>query len=81
MPDIPKFIDALQKETSKLEERLDEQHELIHSLKTEVEKLKMTSEKNEGRWNKIMGFVIQLAWVLLAAYLLYQLNLQNISIP
>ena len=37
--------------------------------------------QNQDRWNRIMSFVIQLVWVILAAWLLLKLNLQAPAVP
>jgi len=37
--------------------------------------------QSQDRWNKIMSFVIQLVWVILAAWLLMKLNLQAPAVP
>ena len=39
------------------------------------------SGQNQDRWNKVMAFVIQLVWVILAAWLLFKLNLQPPAVP
>lgn len=39
------------------------------------------SINTEDRWNKIFTFIIQLIWVILAAYLLTKLNLQAPAVP
>lgn len=39
------------------------------------------SGQQQDRWNKILTFVIQLVWVILAAWLLLKLNLQPPNIP
>ena len=39
------------------------------------------SGQNQDRWNKIMTFVIQLVWVILAAWLLLKLNIQAPAVP
>lgn len=39
------------------------------------------SGQSQDRWNKIMAFVIQLVWVILAAWLLLKLNLQAPAVP
>lgn len=62
-----KDIDGLASQLTELEIRL-----------TAVES---SSNRSQDRWNKAMAFIIQLAWVVLAAWLLMKLNLQAPSVP
>jgi len=51
----------------------------------EIEKriitLEQTSRSHESRWNSIFGLFVQLIWVVLAAWVLFKLNLNAPSIP
>lgn len=44
-------------------------------------KIEEDQGRNSDRWRTIGGFLIQLIWVILAAYLLTKLNLQSPTIP
>lgn len=46
-----------------------------------VSAVEVETDRSENRWNQISTFVIQLVWVLLAAWLLVKLNLQAPAIP
>lgn len=43
--------------------------------------LEHSSRSNEGRWNRVFSFLIQLIWVVLAAWVLFKLNLNPPPIP
>jgi hypothetical protein len=40
-----------------------------------------SSKGNESRWNSMFQFVIQLVWIVLAAYVLFKLNLNPPPVP
>ena len=75
-------INELTDITSRLDERVNGleklfgKEEKMVEILLQLEGLKNISIKQEKIWSRIFGFVIQLAWVLLAAYLLYKLGLQ-----
>jgi len=50
--------------------------ERSHQNAANIQELQGQSQQNEGRWKSAFGFVIQIVWVLLAAYLLFRLGLQ-----
>lgn len=60
------------------------QNELKKEL-TELEKrviaVEAASGQNKDRWNRIFTFIIQIIWVLLAAWLLMKLGLQAPAVP
>jgi len=74
-------IKSVEDEQSNIDKTLDEIHQEVHEVEKRIIALQLVSDKNEGRWNKIMNFVIQLIWVALAAYLLYTLKLEHVSLP
>lgn len=53
----------------------------FYQMDKRVSSLETDSGRSEDRWNKIFGFIIQLVWVLLAAWLLLKLNLQAPAVP
>ena len=75
------FRKTFNEKIKSIEEKIDEVREGLHELELKITSLQLVSDKNEGRWNKIMNFVIQLIWVALAAYLLYTLKLEHVSLP
>jgi predicted transcriptional regulator len=56
-----------------------------HNQMVEIDKRLILLEEESGthneRWKGVAAFVIQLVWVILAAYLLTKLNLQSPAVP
>lgn len=46
-----------------------------------IVKLETTASQSEGRWQKITNFAIQIVYVVVSCYLLWKLELGNISTP
>lgn len=63
------------------EKELAELSSAVVELDKRITKLEDSSGKSKDRWNQISVFVIQLAWVVLAAWVLTKLNLQSPAIP
>ncbi len=59
--------------------------EEISNQLTDIDKRLSRLENDEGRqnerWKTIVGFIVQLLWVVTAAYLLMKLNLQAPAVP
>lgn len=53
----------------------------ISDLERRISKIEDQHGVHSERWKNIANFFIQLIWVILAAYLLTQLNLQSPNIP
>lgn len=60
---------------------LKESEDKIDEIKKRFFKIEEDHGRNSDRWRTIGGFLIQLIWVILAAYLLTKLNLQSPAIP
>lgn len=64
---------------------LEKEIEKCRDKFTEIDKrlviVEGASGRSQDRWNKIGTFIIQLVWVLLAAWLLLKLNLQAPAVP
>lgn len=75
-------IAVLESKDSKiLDSKISECEKQTTSIERRLLNVESSSGQNQDRWNKIMTFVIQLVWVILAAWLLTKLNLQSPSIP
>lgn len=65
--------------------KLDECQKQFHHELVEIDKRLIQVEgktnTSQDRWNKIFTFVIQIIWVILAAYLLMKLGLQAPAVP
>jgi chromosome segregation ATPase len=64
-----------------LEEEIDKCREKFAELDKRLVIVEGVSGRSQDRWNKIGQFIIQLVWVLLAAWLLLKLNLQAPAVP
>lgn len=53
----------------------------LHRLEIEMQAVKITQGGQEGRWKTIVSFVVQIAWVILAAWLLMKMGLQAPAVP
>lgn len=53
----------------------------IAGLDKRISVIEGESGRSKDRWNQILGFVVQLAWVILAAWVLTKLNLQPPAVP
>lgn len=60
---------------------LDACHKDIVEIDKRLSKLENDSGKHNERWNGIATFVVQLIWVILAAYLLTKMHLQAPAVP
>lgn len=53
----------------------------LHKIEIDMQAIKITQGGQEGRWKTIVSFVVQIAWVILAAWLLVKLGLQAPAVP
>lgn len=53
----------------------------IADLDKRISAIERESGRSKDRWNQILSFVVQLAWVVLAAWVLTKLNLQPPAVP
>jgi len=60
---------------------LDKVKEDVHRIEIEMQAVKISQGGAEGRWKTIVSFAVQIAWVLLAAYLLMKLGLSAPQVP
>lgn len=80
---------------SKLSEQVGALHEKVNQIQKDFETLEKNEifihnrvtalethkSQNDEKWKTYATFFIQLAWVIIAAYLLTKLNLQSPAIP
>lgn len=53
----------------------------INTLEKRLSKIEIEHGNHSERWKTVAAFIIQLIWVILAAYLLTKLNLQSPAVP
>jgi regulator of replication initiation timing len=61
--------------------KLNEIQNNAHELEMEMQSIKVVQGGAENRWQTVVGFVVQIAWVLLAAWLLMKLGIQAPAVP
>jgi len=69
------------KDGAALIEDIDECKKELVTLDKRIAVVEGSTDQSKDRWNRIFTFVIQLVWVLLAAWLLVKLNLQAPAVP
>jgi hypothetical protein len=69
------------KDLKYLDAKLTECEKEITTIDKRLMSVESSAGQSQDRWNKIMTFVIQLVWVILAAWLLMKLNLQSPAVP
>lgn len=52
-----------------------------HDIQMKIASIEITHGGSENRWKAIINFVVQIAWVILAAFLLTKLGLQAPAVP
>lgn len=78
---MQKIVVLESRDVKYLDSKLSEREREISSMDKRLSTVEASSGQNQDRWNKIMSFVIQLVWVILAAWLLMKLNLQAPAVP
>ena len=66
--------DDLEKEVSSLQST-------VHTMELGLQQVTIQTEGHEGKWKTIVSFAVQIAWVILAAYLLLKLGIQAPAVP
>lgn len=56
-------------------------NESIRDMEKRLSKIEIDHGNHSERWKTVANFIIQLIWVILAAYLLTKLNLQSPAVP
>lgn len=78
---MQKIVVLESRDVKYLDSKLSECEREISSMDKRLSTVESSSGQSQDRWNKIMSFVIQLVWVILAAWLLMKLNLQAPAVP
>ena len=78
---MQKIVVLESRDVKYFDSKLSECEREISSMDKRLSTVEASSGQNQDRWNKIMSFVIQLVWVILAAWLLMKLNLQAPAVP
>lgn len=61
----------------KIEEKIDKIIENLHELDVRLKSLEIAKGGYEENWKSIVNFVVQVIWVVMAAYILMKLGLQS----
>jgi predicted nuclease with TOPRIM domain len=54
---------------------------IVHTLELDLQQVKIKTTGHENKWKTIISFAVQIAWVILAAYLLMKLGIQAPAVP
>lgn len=68
-------------EINAITDEIEKINEHLHKMEIRLNTLENSNNSNENRWKTIFGFVIQLVWVILAAFLLYKLGISAPAVP
>lgn len=60
---------------------IDDVKDELHELDKRLVKVEGSAVNSGERWKSITSFIVQLVWVILAAYLLTKMNLQAPAVP
>lgn len=64
-----------------LENKINEQSKESNLIDRRLIDVEHATTTNQDRWSKFSSFVIQLIWIVIAAWVLLKLNLNNIPVP
>lgn len=64
-----------------LEKKLAENEKEVDAIDRRLISVEHATSTNQDRWGKISSFVIQLIWIVIAAWVLFKLNLNAPPVP
>lgn len=64
-----------------LEQKLTEMNKEMDAIDRRLINVEHATMTNQDRWGKISSFVIQLIWIVIAAWVLFKLNLNAPPVP
>lgn len=64
-----------------LQGEINELEKTLNSIDKRLSAVEHTSSGNEDRWKTIFNFIIQLVWIVIAAWVLFKLNLNPPPVP
>lgn len=74
-------LEAHEEDAANVYLRIEYNSKIINELDKRVTSLEKDSGTHNDRWKSVATFVVQLVWIILAAYLLLKLNLQPPAVP
>lgn len=66
---------------SDLKDALSDMKDNFHQMELKMQLIENSSNSQENRWKTIAGFVVQLVWVVVAAFVLYKLGINSPPVP
>jgi len=76
MADFKKCMKDFEKRIRNLEtDEIDQMRKSMYRLQNEVENFKSERAGRKENWSMVMNFVVQLIWVVIAAYTLHKLGI------
>jgi hypothetical protein len=70
-----------EKKIQSIEEDIHKIEQNMHKLELDVQAVEIASAGHENRWKTIITFLVQIIWVVLAAYILYKLGISSPNVP
>jgi len=64
-----------------IEKEVESLRDTVHNMELGLQAVEIQTEGHEGKWKTIISFAVQIAWVILAAYLLMKLGIQAPAVP
>ena len=64
-----------------IEKNLSSLGQLVHTLELSLQQVQIRTTGQENKWKTAISFSVQIAWVILAAYLLAKLGVQAPAVP
>ena len=74
-------VESLEHNMEKVWAEINQNKAQIHDLDKSLQGIQGSSDRQENRWKGVLGFVVQLIWVILASYILYRLGIQSPNLP
>lgn len=74
-------MNLLESAKEDLEKGVGSLQSVVHSIELNLQEVKIQSDGQESKWKTIVSFGVQIAWVILAAYLLMKLGIQAPAVP
>lgn len=66
---------------SDLKDSISDIKDDFHAMEMKIQLLENNNNSQENRWKTIFGFIVQLVWVVVAAFVLYKLGISAPSTP
>lgn len=66
---------------SEFKNSINQMKDDFHEMEMKIQLLENNNDNQENRWKTIFGFIVQLVWVVTAAFVLYKLGISASATP